>query len=1024
MANKINRRDFLALMGAGGAAAATISCGSKPNYDETWHPWLEPVDGTIPYVPRYYATSTREAEGGSYHVKVVDGRVIKVDGSPDHPLTQGTVTARQQSIVQDLYGADRVRKPMDKEGNTLTWRQLHARLDEKLAEHKGANVSALTGLTTGAVNDVWTRFVAWAGNGSLVHYEPFCQSDFVTASEKVFGRAELPLVSLAGSDYVCSLGAQFLETWGNVNANSLHYAAMRKVDHGKRGKHVQFEAKMTGTGASADQVHFSKPGSETLIALALLKAVAEKKGNGALAAMAGDTTLAMAAEAAQLKLADLEHLADELAAAKSPVVLPAEGISQGEHGVAHHAAVLLLNSALGSIGTHYNYDRAKPIAHVASHQGIDQLIDDMNAGNVKVLILKDVNPVYALPPEKKFAEALAKVDFVVAFAASTNETTALAHVVVPVTHDLEAWGEINTYRGMDMLQQAVMRPRWNCKQAEDLLLEKMTADGETATPFRDVLKQSFMTKMGAAGDAAWREFLKKGGKFEPIEAGANVPVAGGMSASMFDAAKTAVVDGLALVIHESSRHGDGRYANRGWMQELPDQMTSVAWDSWLEMSPARASEMGVRNGDLIKVDAGGQSVDVPAFIIETVSDHAVALATGQGHTGLDQLYNRGVNTFVFFSGALSDGNQYNTKPMSVSLSKAGGHRKMATPHVPGTGDRINTPLTGMEPDHHSNRQIFQAIGISELKDHGDDHGGDHGGHGGHADKYRYMAAKDGKKIEFPVHTDKDFYPDRSDTPVVAGREATFYDEYKWEMAVDLNTCTGCGSCSVACSAENNIPVVGRDEVIKGREMAWIRINRYLEFAKFDHHGKVADYDKPKVRYVPMMCQQCGNAPCESVCPSLATYHNPEGLNAMVYNRCVGTRYCSNNCSYKVRRFNWYTWDFPGDLNWQLNPAVSQRHKGVMEKCTFCVQRIRDAKDTARDEGRKVQDGDFMTACQQACPSQAISFGNAQDKESTVAVHSHDARAYKALDAHLHTLPGVSYLKRVDLDTHDSEAQHG
>ena len=261
---------------------------------------------------------------------------------------------------------------------------------------------------------------------------------------------------------------------------------------------------------------------------------------------------------------------------------------------------------------------------------------------------------------------------------------------------------------------------------------------------------------------------------------------------------------------------------------------------------------------------------------------------------------------------------------------------------------------------------------------------------------------------FPVHVDQNFYPDRTDTKVFKDREETFYDDYKWEMSIDLNRCNGCGACVTACYAENNLPVMGRDQVAKGREMSWVRINRYVAF--HEEGGEI----RTEVAFMPMMCQQCGNAPCESVCPSLATYHTREGLNAMVYNRCVGTRYCANNCTYKVRRFNWFDPEFEGDLNWQLNPAVSTRRRGVMEKCTFCVHRIREAKDKARDENRKVRDGEMVTACQQACPSKAIEFGNASDHDSVVAKKAHEPHAYRSLDAHIMTKPAISYLKKVTL----------
>jgi len=1007
MGSKIDRRDFLALMGLGGTAAATMSCGNSGYFDETWAPWTDPVEGSIPYVPDYYATAVREAGGVGLWIKTIGGRAQKVEGNPDCPLAQGGSTARQQALVQGLYVQERVRKPRGKNGG-VTWLQARARLKERIEAAQGKNVYALTGPSSGAVNKLWTRFVSEMGGGRLVQFEPFANSGMAKASELVFGQAAVPLFSLKGADAVCSLGAQFLETWGEVNANSRDYAAMREVHDGKRGVHFQFEAKMTGTGANADHHFYAKPGSETLVALALLAMVAEgsSKLNEAdkarIAGLTAGVTAQAAADAAGLDVHDLESAAEALTAASSAVVLPAEGLALGQDMVKHYAAVLLLNKALGAIGPRVNYAAAVPIERVSSHKPLADLIEAMNAGQVDVLIIKDANPAYFMP-DGRFAKALEKVGFTIAFAESENETLPLADLVIPVPHDLEAWGELNPRQGMNLLQQPVMRPRWDMDQAEDHLLKLLQEiKGAPETLFRDYLKSEWLARFGG-DDAAWREALKKGGKLELAESGEDLPISGNLSADYFSGVKAATVDGVALTLVESARFGDGVTANRPWLHELPDQMTGVVWDSWLEISTGYAERENLRNGDVVKVAVGQRSVEVPVFISQTVSDHVVTLATGLGRTALDALHNRGVNAFVFISDRLNEAEQFTASPMAATISKTGARERMATFHLPGKGDQIRTPLSGLEPSKRFDRDIYQTVSIGALA--GGGHGEEDGGHGdshggGHHENYD-MDSK------FPLHQDKQFYPKRTKDPVIVGRPETFYDDYKWELAVDLNKCTGCGSCVAACYAENNIPVVGKEQVIKGREMSWVRINRYLTFAEGD--------EKPKVRMMPMMCQQCGNAPCESVCPSLATYHNKEGLNAMVYNRCVGTRYCANNCSYKVRRFNWFTWEWEGDQNWQLNPAVTVRQKGVMEKCTFCVQRIRAAKDTARDQGRKVADGEVMTACQQACPAQAIQFGNYEDENSVVHKQAVDARAYRALDDHLHTKPAISYLRRVTVE---------
>lgn len=1014
MGNKIDRRDFLALMGLSGAGAVTMSCGDAPNYDEKWHPWVEPVAGTLPYVPKYYATTTRESGGCGLRVRVIGGRATMLDGNPDHPINQGSLTARHQSTIQALYGAERLRKPRTKDGAEITWAKASEMFLQQLEQYQGQNICALTGNLTGSPREVWTRFVAEMGSGRWVAFEPFSQSDLVTACERVFGRAGVPLISLKGADYICSLGARFLETWGEVTANGRDYAEMRTPHNGERGIHVQVEANMSGTGANADEVLFAKPGSETLIALALLQKIAPSSSY--LSAeektkVLNLTTRVSIEEAALTAMFDgqrLELLAEELAKAAKPLVLPAEPLGLGNDAVTHYVAVLLLNKALGAIGGHFNFAAARPITRVPSHRPMADLIQSLNNGEVGMLVIKDANPIYALPPDAGFKDAMAKAGFTIAFADSINETTARADLVIPVTHDLESWGEISTYQGIDMLMQPVMRPRWNVRQAEDHLMDALRHFGKQAeASYRDYLKTRWTERFAAGAsnpDSSWRESLKRGGRFQVPESEGDLPISGNLSDDFFEGFKDATVDGLALVLVESASLGDGTYANRGWMQELPDTMTGVVWDSVLVISRENAKRMNLDYGDVVRVDAAGKSLMVPIFISDSSGDHVATLATGMGHLGFSPLFNRGVNAFELLNPKLNPGQLYAAGPMSVKLTKTGNRERLATPHLPGIGDRINTPLSKRRPGNpHYDRDLYQTVALGAAG-HGS---GEHDGQGGHQEKMDLDST-------FPMHTRKNFYKDRSEDVVMVGRSKHFYDPYKWELGIDLNKCNGCGSCVTACYAENNLAVVGKDQFKKGREMSWLRINRYLSFSEEKGHRTT------RVGFLPMMCQHCGNAPCESVCPSLATYHNREGLNAMIYNRCVGTRYCANNCSYKVRRFNWFTWPFEGDLNWQLNPAVTVRQMGVMEKCTFCVQRIRTAKEKARDENRQVRDGEVVTACQQACPARAIQFGNISDKSSAIYRMAHDSRAYRALDSHIHTKPAVTYLKRVVLN----EEQHG
>jgi len=1003
MGTQMKRRDFLALMGLSGATAATVGCSGSGVGDETWKPWLEPVANSIPYIPTYYATTTRESDGCGLWVKVINGRAVKVEGNPNHPINRGSLTARQQSVIQGLYSPDRIQSPLAKGNQEVTRSTAQKMLVDALTQHRGDNISALTGVTTGSVYELWSQAIELSGQGRLVHFDPSSRADIVLASEKVFGQAAEPKFSLKGSDFLLSLGANFLQTWGDVTANAREYAEIRTVDHGKRAKHIQIESKTTLSGASADKVLMPTPGSETTLALALLQAITGT----------GGVSLDQAESVSGISKDTLIHLVEDLKNAKSALVLPAETLSIGTYGLEHHTAVLMLNQALGSVGKHINYVASKPITRVPSHETVLNLISEMKAGRVKVLILNGCNPAFNLPNSMGFEEALANVPFKVCFTDHMNETAALADLIIPVTHDLESWGEVNTYTGIDMLMQPVMKPRWNVQQMEDHLIFMMNALQENSVSqatYHDYLKQSWTSRFadGAEPEKFWRESLKNGGRFSIPE---GAPPAGttGVESNFFANVKAPAATELTLLVGTSPRFGDGHATNRGWLQELPDSMTGVVWDSWLEMSYPTAESRNIEYGDVVAVEANGVRLELPAVLSETIKDGVLHLETGQGHTHFAKAYNRGVNAYQLFPNAANSGQVLSPGTLKATLSKTGRREKVATFHVPLKGDRMNTPQTKVfkeqprwdtDPTHE--RHIMETISLSAMSgDHGEDsHGGGHGGgHHGPVDL----------ESKFPLHKNTNFYPDRSKDLVVVDRDETFYQYYKWELAIDLNACNGCGSCVVACYSENNLPVVGKDQVVKGREMAWIRINRYLGFTEKDGHVETKTY------HLPMMCQQCGNAPCESVCPSLATYHNKEGLNAMVYNRCVGTRYCANNCSYKVRRFNWFTWDWEQNQEWYQNPAVSVREKGVMEKCTFCVQRIREGKDHARDEGRLVRDGEIQTACQQACPSKAITFGNIQDHESKIYKLAHDKRAYRALDDHIATKPGVSYLKRVVLE---------
>jgi molybdopterin-containing oxidoreductase family iron-sulfur binding subunit len=579
-----------------------------------------------------------------------------------------------------------------------------------------------------------------------------------------------------------------------------------------------------------------------------------------------------------------------------------------------------------------------------------------------VLLLYGVNPVFTLPEAAGFRSALKKIPLVVNVSSFLDETASEAHLILPDHTFLESWGEYSPWEGVHGLMQPVMRPLFETKAFGDVLLSvARQMNGEMARnfpwpSFYDYLRENWqvLQKRLAPGkefDAFWEEALRQGGVWETVKA---EPVRLSDQLFRFRLEKQRVdadaAQGFHLHLYPSLSHFDGRGANRPWLQELPDPMTQLVWDNWLEVHPETARRLGLTEGDVVEVASLHGRIEIPMHVYEGIRPDVVAVPIGQGHTTFGRYADkRGANPLALLppkaepaSGGLD---WFSTK---VTLNRTG---------------RSHTFASVAGSDRQWGRGIAQAISLVALREEGG-------------------VAKE-------EHKTPQIYPPHE------------HPEHRWRMAIDLNACIGCSACVVACYAENNIPVVGKERVAEGREMAWIRIERYFEGEK----------DRPETRFIPMLCQHCDNAPCEPVCPTYATYHTSEGLNAQVYNRCVGIRYCSNNCPYKVRRFNWFGYEWPEPLHMQLNPDVSVRTVGIMEKCTFCVQRIREGKDRAKDEGRKVRDGEITPACGQTCPTQAIVFGDLKDPNSEVSKLSRDPWRYRVLE-HLNTQPAITYLKKI------------
>lgn len=1052
--NVFPRRDFLKLVGLGVAGAAA-GCAKPPA--EKLLPYLVAPESVLPGVAYWYKSTCRECPAGcGVMIKAREGRAIKIEGDPDSPVSRGGLCARGQAALQGLYDPDRITAPMVREGEgwkKVTWDEALAMVSARLTAAAGSVVT-LTGFESGSQRALSGEFAAQWG-GRHVMWEAFGYEAVRAATRRSFGLDVVPEYDLAAARCVVSFGTDFLETFGEPTAQARGFAAMRSKRDDGFGHFIAVEPRLSLTGANADEWVAVKPGGEMALALGMAHVIlAEGLGPAADRAALSAAVRAFAPDAVaaqtDVPAETIQRLARRFAK-QSPSLAIAGGIAaQGSQATALVAAVHLLNHAAGNVGRTLKFERALDYSGLASFAQLAELATAMGAGGVGALVVHGANPVHATPAWTDFAGAMAKVPFKVALATSLDETAALCDVVLPVSHSIESFGDATHVRGVWSLQQAAMRalPMFDARPAGDALIALAKSAGKGAAwpdTYHDYLKgrwQPLLGRFGAGRDfeTFWNASLQSGGVHEP----ASAPAVRWLGAPEFEAPVRTGEGELALVITPSNNFYDGRGANKGWLQELPDMTSKTVWGSWVELHPETAASIGVKNGDAVKVETAAGAVEAPAYLYAGIRKDTISIALGQGHTRYGRYaQGRGVNAFALVPQV--------TDAASGALAFQSANARIS---------RGSAAMPLYEQQHEKNqhgRAIAQIIPVAALlAASGSGHADPGHADAGHAAPDAHGGAGTGHKRDYPGHypagegvhhvhpsqtrpgkyTEPMARPEDYREPAHAmsayvgkhqvrsprrnpiDQGSYKHAKHRWAMAIDLNTCTGCGACVVACHAENNIPVVGPELVKRGREMSWIRIDRFEEKLEPGHSD---------VRFVPMMCQHCSDAPCEMVCPVYATYHNPEGLNAQVYNRCVGTRYCSNNCPYKVRAFNFFdysapektTFAFPEPLHWQLNPDVTVRSKGVMEKCTMCIQRILEGKGHAKDEGRDVRDGEIQTACAQSCPTQAITFGDLADPESAVHVKSFGERKYWVFEE-LNTKPGVTYLQRIQRSTTSEE----
>jgi molybdopterin-containing oxidoreductase family iron-sulfur binding subunit len=742
------------------------------------------------------------------------------------------------------------------------------------------------------------------------------------------------------------------------------------------------------TGLNADQWLPIKPGSEAALALAMANVLVNERGAqpaGLAGALAAHTPAA-AAEETGLPADTIERLAREFAAAR-PSLAVAGGVAAQHAGAGDVcAAVNLLNFVAGNIGETVRFGAE---LHAADgHAALAALARSMAAGEIALALVHDANPAYTLPRASGFADAFRAVAFKVSTSPYLDETAALCDLLLPQRHALERWDDLRPRAGVYSLMQPVMEPVFDTLSAGDILLRvSKQAGGALArfdAPSYEVhLKTRWQALAGELDGGNFEEFwhgaLQRGGVYREAPAAPPVSLSLGNAQASYTRPALGGEGEFVLLTYPHAMLYDGRGANKPWLLENADPVTKITWHSWVEVGPGAARRLDVRDGEILELSTAQGTLEAPVFVYPGLRDDVVAMPLGFGHTAYGAYAEgRGVNPLDLLAAPSGEFVAYLST--RVAVRKTGRYRKLAS--VAGVPRQLG-------------RGIAEAIPLAAARK-------------GLTVEQAYLEAGLG---HHEVNTEQELEAVHG-WAAKQQAEATGYGNYagehpQWGMAIDLAKCTGCNACVTACYAENNIPTVGESEILKGREMTWLRIERYWE-------GGEEPGEPVSARFIPMLCQHCANAPCEPVCPVYAAYHTPDGLNGQVYNRCVGTRYCANNCPYKVRYFNWYKYNemaWPEPLHLQLNPDVTVRARGVMEKCTFCIQRIRGAQNQARLEDRPVRDGDVVTACAQACPSDCIVFGDVNDPASRVARIAQNPRGYHVLED-TNVRPAITYLAKV------------
>jgi molybdopterin-containing oxidoreductase family iron-sulfur binding subunit len=957
-----HRRDFLKMLGFGVAAVSLAACESPV---KNTIPYLNKPEDVEPTIANYYASTY--TDGGDYAsilVKTREGRPIKIEGNKSSSISKGVLSGRAHASVLSLYDNEKLKGPQAA-GKATDWTSLDKDFTAKLAEvaAKGGQIRIVSNtILSPTTKKVIADFAAKYPTTQHITYDANPAYGLTQAHGGV-----LPNIDFSQAKTIVSVGADFLGSWIAPTEFAAQWAITRRVSSEKGGKkdmsrHYQFETILSNTGANADYRASYKPSQEGLVAVALYNAVAKLTGAASIAG-------------ASVKVDHLEKAAKDLVASKGASIIVA-----GSNDPEVQKIVAATNALVGAYGTTINTGLA-----VNYRQGNDMamanFIKEASAGSIAAVIFYNANPVYNHPMGAALAAALPKVGVSLATNDRADETASLCQFIAPDSHFLESWNDAEPKAGFYSLTQPTISTIFKTRQAQASFLTWAGLPGD----FAGYLERNWEQNILKGGKVAWNNALHEG-VFEPNTAtvsAASPSVDVNAAAAAISKTYTASSTGLEIAVYEKVGLGTGSQANNPWLQEFPEPVSKACWDNYAAISQPTATKLNLKQGDVVEVSAKGYKVSLPVLVQPGQAQDTVAIAIGYGRTKAGKSADGvGVNAYPFIS-------EVNGACVGICTTGVS---------VTSTGETKDIAQTQTHQTVMARQAVVQETVLAAF-------------------------AKDAKAGSFtPRVKTSEGEKDATDLTLWNGHE---YNNHAWGMVIDLNTCTGCSACVISCNAENNVPVVGRQEVINRREMHWMRIDRYYssDAEVEDLKGLEIASDNPEVVFQPMLCQHCNNAPCETVCPVLATTHSTEGLNQMTYNRCIGTRYCANNCPYKVRRFNWFRYfqtdDFDFNFNNDLgrmviNPDVTVRSRGVMEKCSMCVQRIQAGKLEAKKEKRRPVDGEIQVACAQSCPTNAITFGDMNDPVSEISkllLVEKEGRAYHVIEE-INVKPNISYLKKV------------